>query len=145
MLARVRNAFRWLTSVLFALVVVQVGLAGVGAFSSLHKAKKAPVSKKSVEDAFGAHGIVGTVIVLVMLLLLLAAVAGRLGDEKIRWSGALFALGILQFVLGVVSPSAPAVGFLHGVNALAICAVAALLAHRTWTAERRTMGAAAAP
>lgn len=131
-----RSVFRWLTAALFALVVVQVGLAGLGAFDTIHKAESAPVAKKPAEDAFGAHAILGSLIVLAMLVLLIAAAAGRLGGAKVKWSGAIFALGILQFVLGVVSPSVPALGFLHAVNALAIFVSTALLAHRTWTAER---------
>ena len=33
------NAFKYLTSVLFAVVIVQVALAGYGVFYALHKAK----------------------------------------------------------------------------------------------------------
>lgn len=136
MLLFVRNAFRWLTSVLFVAVVVQVGLAGYGAFNAIHKAENASVSKKTIEDGFGAHAAVGTLIVLVMLVMLIVALAGRLGPSAVKWSGALLGLGILQTVLGIVSTSVPALGFLHTVNALAIYAAAALLAHRTWTQHR---------
>ena len=77
-----------------------------------------------------------------MLVLLIVSLAGRLGESNLKWSGGIFLLGILQFVLGVVSTSVPWVGFFHAVNALAIYAAVALLAHRTWT-EDRTQGAAA--
>jgi hypothetical protein len=143
MLALVRNAYRWLTSVLFVAVVVQVGLAGYGAFNAIHKAENASVSKKTIEDGFGAHAAVGTLIVLVMLLLLVVALAGRLGPAAVKWSGTLLVLGIVQMVLGVVSTSVPVLGFLHTVNALAIYAAAALLAHRTWTQHRASVGAPA--
>lgn len=136
MLRRVRTAFRWLTSILFVAIVVQVGLAGYGAFDAIHKAEGASVSKKAIEDGFGAHAAVGSLILLVMLLLVIVAAAGRLGPAKLKWSGGLLGLGILQMVLGVVSTSAPALGFLHTVNALAIYAASALLAHRTWTEQR---------
>ncbi|GEM_PF-773267 len=138
MLLRMRNAFRWLTSILFMAVVVQVGLAGYGAFDVIHKAEQASVSvpKKTIEDAFNAHGALGPVIVLLMLVLLIVSLAGRLGESHLKWSGGILLLGILQFVLGVVATSAPWVGFLHGVNALVIYAAVALLAHRTWTEGR---------
>jgi hypothetical protein len=137
MLARVRIAFRWLTSLLFAAIVVQVGLAGYGAFDAVHKAKKAPVTHKAVESAFGPHIALGYLIVLIMILLLIVAAAGRLDSTSIRLSGFLVVLGILQAVLGSASESAPGIGPLHTINALVIYAVSGLLAHRTWTAARR--------
>src|SRR5207245_2959331 len=79
---------------------------------------------------------IGTLILLVMILLVIAAVAGQLGPTKLKFAGGLLALGVLQLILGVVSTSVPALGFLHTVNALAIYAVAALLAHRAWTEDR---------
>ena len=146
MLARMRTAFRWLTSVLFAAIVVQVGLAGYGAFDVIHKAEQASVSvpKKTIEDAFNAHSALGAIIILIMLVLLIVSLAGRLGESHLKWSGGIFLLGILQFVLGIVSTSIPWLGFLHAVNALAIYAAAALLAHRVWTKDRATTAAPAA-
>jgi heme A synthase len=142
-----RTAFRWLTSVLFAAIVVQVGLAGYGAFAVIHKAEQASVSvpKKTIEDTFNAHGALGPIIVLIMLVLVIVSLAGRLGEGHLRWSGGIFLLGILQAVLGVVSTSVPWLGFLHAVNALAIYAAVALLAHRVWTQDRGPSTAAPAP
>lgn len=51
MLRPMRNVFRWLTSLLFAAIVVQVGLAGYGAFNAVHKAEKAEATKKVVKAA----------------------------------------------------------------------------------------------
>jgi len=42
-------------------------------------------------------------------------------------------LALLQFVFAELGRNVPALGFLHVVNALAIYAAVALLAHRTWT------------
>ncbi|HEY5046306.1 MAG TPA: DUF6220 domain-containing protein [Solirubrobacteraceae bacterium] len=133
-----RTAFRWLTAALFAAIVVQVGFAGYGAFDVIHKAEEASVSvpKKTIEDAFNAHGALGAIIVLLMLVLLIVSLAGRLGESHLKFSGGIFLLGVLQFVLGVVSTSVPWLGFLHAVNALAIYAAVALLAHKVWTQDR---------
>jgi len=138
MLPRMRTAFRWLTSALFAAIVVQVGFAGYGAFDVIHKAEEASVSvpKKTIEDAFNAHGALGAIITLLMLVLVIISLAGRLGESHLKFSGGIFLLGVLQFVLGVVSTSVPWLGFLHAVNALAIYAAVALLAHRVWTQGR---------
>lgn len=140
-----RATFRWLANVLFVAVVIQVGLAAYGAFNAIHKAEHVRITKKTIENGFDPHGIVGTLILVVMLALVIVALAGRLGPFSVRLAGIAFGLGILQLILGIVSTSAPAVGFLHGVNALAIFAVTGLLAHRTSAAERAASPAPVAP
>jgi len=136
MLPRMRTAFRWLTSALFVAIVVQVGFAGYGAFDVIHKAEKAPISQKTIEDSFNAHGFLGTLIVLIMLVLFIVASAGGLGGSYVKWSGGIILLGIVQFILGTASLSVPPLGFLHAVNALVIYAAVAMLAHRAWTKDR---------
>jgi len=130
-----RQAFKYLTSLLFLAIVVQVGFAGYGIFHAIDKADKdGTVTKKTIENGFDPHGVVGTVIVVVMLLLVLTALGGRLGPVYVKWAGGLFALGLLQMLFAYLgTKSAPVGGFLHGINALAIYAGAALLAHRAWT------------
>jgi hypothetical protein len=130
-----REAFKYLTSVLFLAVVVQVGFAGYGAFNAIDKADKdKTVTKKTIENGFDPHGIVGTAVLAVMLLLVLTAAAGRLGPLYLKWAIGLFVLGLLQMLFAYLgTKSAPVGGFLHGINALAIYAGAALLAHRAWT------------
>jgi hypothetical protein len=130
-----RQAFKYLTSLLFLAIVVQVGFAGYGVFHALDKADKdGTVTKKTIENGFDPHGIVGTLILVVMLLLLVTAAAGRMGSLYVKWAGGLFVLGLLQMLFAYLgTKSAPVGGFLHGINALAIYAGAALLAHRAWT------------
>jgi hypothetical protein len=130
-----RQAFKVLTSLLFVAVVVQVGFAGYGAFNAIDKADKdKTVTKKTIENGFDPHGIVGTVVLALMLLLVLTALIGRLGPLYAKWTTGLFVLGLLQMLFAYLgTKSAPVGGFLHGINALAIYAAAALLAHRAWT------------
>jgi len=135
MLHDVRSAYRWLTAVLFGAVVVQVALAAFGAFDSVHKAEHAAISKKTIENNFTAHGILGTVIVLLMLILLIVTAAGRVAP--VQFVVLIFGLGVLQYILGLVSTSAPVVGLLHGLNALAIFSATGVLAHRAWRGEAR--------
>jgi hypothetical protein len=87
MLANMSRLFRWLTSILFAAVVIQVGLAGYGAFDAIHKAKSDPVNKKALEDSFGAHGVFGYLVLLVMLFAFIVAASGGLGPAKNKWTG----------------------------------------------------------
>jgi uncharacterized protein DUF6220 len=129
-----RDAFRYLTSILFLAVVVQVALAGYGAFYAVDKADdNGSISTDAVEHGFNAHAVLGTIIVVVMLLLLIVALAGRLGRSYLHYAGGLFLLGILQMVFAALGAAVPALGVLHAINALAIYAAAALLAHRAWT------------
>jgi len=130
-----RAAFKVLTSLLFVAVVVQVGFAGYGAFNAIDKADKGKtVTKKTIENGFDPHGIVGTLVLALMLLLVLAALIGRLGPLYAKWTTGLFVLGLLQWLFAYLgTKSAPVGGFLHGINALAIYAAVALLAHRAWT------------
>jgi hypothetical protein len=144
MLPCVRSVFRWLSAILFVAVVVQVGLAGYGAFDAIHSANNTSVSKKTIENGFNAHAALGTLIVLLMLILLIVAAVGQLGPAAIRRSAEILGLGIVQMVLGIVSTEVPALGFLHTVNALAITGATGLLAHRTWAAQRGVEEVAAA-
>ncbi len=130
-----RQAFKVLTSLLFVAVVVQVGFAGYGAFNAIDKADKdKTVTKKTIENGFDPHGLVGSIVVALMLLLVLTALIGKLGPLYAKWTTGLLLLGILQLVFAYLgTKSAPVGGFLHGINALAIYAAAALLAHRAWT------------
>jgi hypothetical protein len=130
-----REAFKYLTSLLFLGIVVQVGFAGYGVFHAIDKAgKDGSVTKKTIENGFDPHGLIGTVIVALMLLLVLTALAGRVGSLYAKWTTGLLVLGILQLLFAYLgTKSAPVGGFLHGINALAIYAGAGLLAHRAWT------------
>ena len=133
--------YRWFTALLFAAVAVQVGLAGYGIFNAVHEVDdKGSITKKSFEDGFNVHAALGTIIVVAMLVLFVASAAGRLGQAKLKWTGGLFALGILQMLFAGIGSSVPALGFLHPVNALAIFAVSGVMAHRAWVVERRTVG-----
>jgi hypothetical protein len=130
-----RQAFKVLTSLLFVAIVVQVGFAGYGAFNAIDMADKdKTVTKKTIENGFDPHGVVGTLVLALMLLLVLTALIGRLGPLYAKWTTGLFVLGLLQMLFAYLgTKSAPVGGFLHGINALAIYAAAALLAHRAWT------------
>jgi hypothetical protein len=131
-----RQAFKILTSLLFLAVVVQVGFAGYGAFNAIDKADHGKtVTKKTIENGFDPHGLVGTIVLVLMLLLVLSAALGRLGPLYAKWTTGLVVLGVLQVLFAYLGTKSAPLGFLHGINALAIYALAALLAHRAWTEQ----------
>jgi hypothetical protein len=129
-----RDVFKVITSLLFVAVVVQVALAGYGAFVAVDKSDdNGSVSKQAVEHGFNAHAALGTIIVALMLILVIVAAVARLGKPWVQWSGGIFGLGIVQMLLAWLGSAVAALGFLHAVNALAIYAAVGLLAHRAWT------------
>src|ERR1700704_4111115 len=106
------NAFKYLTSLLFAAVVVQVALAGYGVFYALHTAKHdQSATVKTFDHGFSAHAALGSVIAVVILLLLIVALVGKLGPAALKWSGALLVLAVLQFPFASLGRSVPALGF----------------------------------
>jgi hypothetical protein len=120
-----RSAFRGLTSLLALAIVVQVGLAGYGAFDA---------ADGGDDDAFDPHSMLGYVIVVLMVVVVvLAAATAR---DYLRAASILLVLGIVQVVLAFAADDASWIGFLHGANALAVAALAGALAGRSWR-ERR--------
>ena len=129
-----RAAFKYLTSLLFLAIVVQVGFAGYGAFNAIDKADKGKqITKKTIENGFDPHGLFGTIVGVLIILLVLAALAGRVERLMLRLSVVLVVLGALQFLFAYLGTVSAPLGFLHGINALAIYGAAAFLAHRAWT------------
>jgi uncharacterized protein DUF6220 len=129
-----RATFKYLTSLLFLAIVVQVGVAAVGAFNAIDKADKdKTITKKQIENGFDPHGLFGTIVLLLILLVVIFAFVAKADPMMKRISSGLVVLGALQvFFAWLGTKSAPA-GFLHGINALAIYGAAAVLAHRAWT------------
>jgi hypothetical protein len=136
-------AFKYLTSLVFLAVVVQVGFAGYGAFNAIDKADNGKtVTKKTIENGFDPHGALGTIVLVLMLALVLTAAIGRLGPFYTKMSTGLLVAGALQILFAYLGTKSAPLGFLHGINALAIYALSGLLAHRAWTQRPATAVAA---
>ena len=133
-----KTAFRYLTALLFFAIVVQVGFAGYGAFNAIDKADDASVTQKTIENGFDPHGVL-------MLVVVLAALAARVDGTTRKWVSGIFVLGVVQMLLAWGATNAAWVGFLHGINALAIYATVAMLAHRVWGERRVASEAWTAP
>jgi hypothetical protein len=127
------NAFKYLASVLFVAIVVQVALAGYGVFYALHTAKHThPATEKTFDHGFGPHAALGSVIAILIVVLLIVAAAGRLGRPAIQRSFGLLVLAVIQFPFAELGRSVPAIGFLHTVTALALFGATAVLARYVW-------------
>ncbi|MES1246658.1 MAG: hypothetical protein ABUS54_03165 [Actinomycetota bacterium] len=129
-----RTAFRIVASLTSLSVIVQVGLAGYGAFNAIDKADSDhSITKKQIENGFDPHGVVGTIVLALMVILVLVALVAKHGT---RVAAILLVLGIVQMLLAWGGTSQAWVGFLHGVNALAIAGIAGSLAGSEWKAAR---------
>ncbi|MDQ5821348.1 MAG: DUF6220 domain-containing protein [Actinomycetota bacterium] len=123
-----RSVYKWWAAIVFLAVVVQVGLAGYGAFSAAHEAEGGVVSEDKFSDGFGPHAALGYLILLATLLLVLLALAARLGRRRVLHSLGLFGLLIVQVLLAWFGFEIPAIGFFHPINALLIVGLAGWLA-----------------
>ena len=129
-----RAAFKYLTSLLFLGIVIQVGVAAVGAFNAIDKADNGKtVTKKQIENGFDPHGLFGTIVLALILLVVIAAFVAKVDSMMRRIATVLVVLGALQVLFAWLGTKSAPAGFLHGINALAIYGAAAVLAHRAWT------------
>jgi hypothetical protein len=127
-----KSTYRGLTLLIALGVVVQAMTVALGWFMVLKDVDGGGVFDKNSDFNFGqaAHGIIGMMVipVLAILLLIVSFFAGIAGGVK--WAAIIFGLVVLQIVLAFASFGVPAVGALHGLNALALLAVAGIAGRR---------------
>jgi hypothetical protein len=129
--------------ILFAAIVVQVGLSGYGAFYTANKLEDegATIDEDVFFEGFGPHAIVGYLVLLGGLVLLVLGVAAGLGKWRLGRHGLLFGLLVLQVLLAWFGFGVPAIGFLHPINALLIVGLAGMI---SWDELRARRGGAPA-
>jgi hypothetical protein len=126
-----RAAYRYLTVLLAADIVVQFFLAGAGVF-------RADGGKARDSSAFDPHRANGTIIQVIALLVLLAAVAARNGRWKI--AAAAFVMSIVQAFLAIGGWA----GGLHPLGGLVLMGLVGWMAHDAFRGQesaRATSGA----
>lgn len=129
-----RASFKYLTSLLLLAIVVQVGVAAVALFKALDYANaNGSVTKDQIEKGLDPHHIFGTLVGVLILVLFIVAFAAGMEPLMQKLAGGLLALVALQFLFAYLGTKSAWLGFLHGINALAIYGAAAFLAHRAWT------------
>jgi hypothetical protein len=149
----VKQAYRVISGLIALGVLVQAGAIAAGWFTAIHDVDGGLVIDKNYEgNAFhGIHGFVGFNIMplLGLILLILSFFAARSVPGARKWAGIVFGLIVLQVALALFAFSVPALGALHGINALAVLgtAVRASMLTREPGGTRRasTGGAAGVP
>ena len=82
---------------------------------------------------FMIHGITGEMVIPALALILLVVSFFAKVPGGVLWAGIVVLLTVLQVALGFLSFAVVGLGLLHGINALALFAVAAMAAHRAVT------------
>ena len=105
---KVESAYRFLAWVVFAAVVLEFFLAGLGVWEAV---------------GFGSHELLGWLILAVAVALLVLALWGRLGRERVGPAASLVALVMLTAFLAAAGGLSPFLGALHPVAAGAVTVV----------------------
>ena len=123
-----RTAYRVLAYLLALSVAVQASLIAFGAFALEDSIDNGPVSDGDTTGVTLHHSF--AYVVALFAIALLAVSFGAKVEHGVRWAAIPLGLIVAQFFLAYAAYSAPVVGVLHGLNALAIFAVALLAGRR---------------
>ena len=148
-----KQTYRVVSGLIALGVLVQAGAIAAGWFTALHDVDNGLVIDKNYDgNAFhGIHGFVGFNIMplLGLALLIVSFFAAKSVPGARKWGGIVFGLILLQVALALFAFSVPALGALHGINALAVLgtAVRASMLTREAAGTRRasTAGAVGVP
>jgi hypothetical protein len=119
-----RTAYRVIAYLLALSVAVQASLIAFGAFALENNIDNGPVSDGDTTGVTLHHSF--AYVVVLFAVALLAVSFGAKVQHGVRWAAIPLGLVVVQFFLAYAAYSAAIVGVLHGLNALAIFAVALL-------------------
>jgi hypothetical protein len=123
--------YKWATAVIVAMVVVQIGAAGYGAFSVAEKLphdNSTPVTGKQWDDFFSFHTGFGYIVFIASIVLLILALAARRPKRTKVFAGTLVLLIVVQILLAWAAEGHRWVGPFHAINAFLILGVSIGLA-----------------
>jgi hypothetical protein len=124
----VKQTYRVLAGLVALGVLVQAAAIAFGWFDAISEVDQGTVIDENYEGNAGhaIHAIVGMIVmpVLGLLLLIVSFFAAKEVPGAVTWAAIVFGLIVLQVALAFAAFSAPVVGALHGINALAIIGVA---------------------
>ena len=123
-----RTAYRVIAYLLALSVAVQASLIAFGAFALENNIDNGPVSDGDTTGVTLHHSF--AYVVVLFAVALLAVSFGAKVQHGVRWAAIPLALVVVQFFLAYAAYSAAIVGVLHGLNALAIFAMALLAGRR---------------
>ncbi len=128
-----RATYRVLAGLVAVGVVLQAMFIALGWFTAIKDMDDGLVIDKNYDGNIGhtLHGQFGTLVIPILALLLLIVSFFAHVPGGIRWALYVFGLVVLQIALAFLSFGVtPVLGLLHGLNAFALLAVAAIASRR---------------
>jgi hypothetical protein len=128
----VRTLYWAWSMILFAAIIVQIGLAGYGAFYAANKLEDegSTIDEDVFFDGFEFHAGFGYLVILIGLI------AG-IGKWRLGRHGLLFLLLFIQLWLAWIGFELPfPIGFLHPINAVLIAGISGWVAWDEWKLRR---------
>jgi hypothetical protein len=132
---------------MFCVIVVQIGLAGYGAFDAAAKFEDEGtlVGEDAFNHGFEPHIALGYLMWLFGIVFLLIGIAAGVGKWRLGRHGVLFLLLTLQVLLAWFGFEFPVIGFFHPVNALVILGLTGWIVRDEWRLWRDRKADTAAP
>jgi len=137
-----KKTYRVLARLIAALVLVQAAAIAYGAFSIDKVIEKAKDHSNTITDAsskldggagYGLHGLIGMLVIpLAAIILFVVAFMAHVPDG-VKWAGFVLLDVVVQVALGFAAHGVPALGWLHGPNALVLFGLAIYTARRVGT------------
>jgi hypothetical protein len=134
--------------ILTAAIVVQIGLAGYGAFYAANKldGEGATIDDDTFMDGFGFHAGFGYLVILLGLIFMLIGVVAGIGKWRLGRHGLLFLLLFIQLWLAWIGFEVPfPIGFLHPINAMLILSLSSWISWDEWQRRKAGGGTTAPP
>jgi hypothetical protein len=131
-----RSTYRVLAHLVALGVVLQAASIAFAWFAVINELEGGAVYDQSSEGNAGhmLHGMVGMNLIPLLSLALLVVSFFAKVPGGVRWAAIVLGLAVLQVVMGIVAFGLPAVGALHGVNALVLFSVALVAGRRVGAA-----------
>ncbi|WP_202867522.1 hypothetical protein [Kribbella pittospori] len=132
-----RSVYRVLAGLVAIGVVLQAMFIALGWFTAISDMDDGLVIDKNYDGNTGhiLHGQFGMMVIPILALLLLIVSFFAKVKGGVRWALYVVGLVALQITLAFLSFGAPALGALHGLNAFALLAVAAIASRRAAAAR----------
>ena len=134
-----RTTYRVIAYLIAAEVVIQAAAIAYAVFGFFKYVDDGAVIDKATQESgetfdglvgFIVHGINGSMIVPLLALVLFVVSFFAKVSGGVKWAGILLGLVVVQVLLGMFAHELPALGAVHGLNALAVFIVALLAGHR---------------
>ena len=132
-----KQTYRVVAGLIALGVLLQAAAVAFGWFQVINEVEDGFVLDENFEGNAGhvLHGIVGLGVIpaLALILLIVSFFAAKSVPQARMWGGIVFGVTLLQVALAIFGFSLPAIGALHGLNALILlgCALRAVALTRT--------------